>query len=431
MTINFVIKTNEQYLHDMKSISIFILTTLLCLALNGIANRHIDLVVAQDGSGNYRSLTEALGNLPMYQFQRFVIYIKNGVYNEKIRIEQDNLTLLGESRDSTIIRYAQLRTDWIENKDWIGPAVINIHADDVVLDNLTIENTQPEVGPHAFTIYGTGTRTVIQNCNVKSKGGDTVSLWNFKNGMYYHANCYFEGAVDFVCPRGWCYIRDSEFYELKKTAAIWHAAPENKEQKFVLENCTFTGVEGFYLGRHHYEAQFYLLNCHFSENMINKPIYLEVNSDASKNRPYFWGNRRYYYNCSRTGGDYEWFANNLIIEPEIIDPEWTFDGLWDPESNLPPQLIETETNGNQVFLRFNEKLTIRGSLKLMTHSGKELIFKEGEGRDRLRLESIEKLTPNDLKGEFTIVTGEIIATIASTIERKMGKTFQMNNFKRD
>lgn len=417
--------------HEIDMKQLYTLILIFAFSAGSYANRHIDLVVAQDGSGNYLSLTEAIENLPMYQFQRFVILIKNGVYNEKIRIEQDNLTLLGESRDSTIIQYSQLRTDWIESKDWIGPAVINIHADDVVLENLTIENSQPEVGPHAFTIYGTGTRTIIQNCNVKSKGGDTVSLWNFKNGMYYHANCYFEGAVDFVCPRGWCYIRDSEFYEVKKTAAIWHAAPENKEQKFVLENCTFNGVEGFYLGRHHYEAQFYLLNCHFPENMINKPIYLEVNSDPSKNRPYFWGDRYYFYNCTRTGGNYEWFANNVQVDPELIDPEWTFDGRWNPESTTAPVLTEVLTDGRQIHLIFNEKLTIRGKLKLMTESGKELIFKEGEGRDRLRLESIEKITLADLKGEFTIVTGEIIATEASAMERKVDKTFRMNNFKTD
>ncbi len=89
-------------------------------------------------------------------------------------------------------------------------------------ENLTIENNQPEVGPHAFAVYGTGTRTIIENCKVLSKGGDTVSLWNYKTGMYYHAGCTFEGSVDFVCPRGWCFIKNSKFFELKQTASIWH-----------------------------------------------------------------------------------------------------------------------------------------------------------------------------------------------------------------
>lgn len=174
------------------------------------------IIVAQDGSGDFRTITAAVLSLPMFNYQRTVIFIKNGSYNEKIKIEKDFVTLRGEDREKTVIYYSQLRSDWDAKKDSIGPAVINIFADDIILENMTIKNTQPEIGPHAFAIYGVGTRTIILNCNVISKGGDTVSLWNYKEGMYYHSGCYFEGAVDFVCPRGWCFIKDSKFYEVKK-----------------------------------------------------------------------------------------------------------------------------------------------------------------------------------------------------------------------
>ncbi len=95
------------------------------------------ITVAKDGSGDFKTITEAINSLPMFNYERVVIYIKNGVYNEKIRITQDYVTLKGESEDSTIIEYNQLRTDWIAHKDAIGPAVINIHADDIILESLT------------------------------------------------------------------------------------------------------------------------------------------------------------------------------------------------------------------------------------------------------------------------------------------------------
>lgn len=411
----------------MKAFTFLLLIGCMVLAHNTRAMCHVDLVVAQDGSGDYRSLTEAIAHLPMYQFERLVIFIKNGVYNEKIRIEQDNLTLLGENRDSTIIQYSQLRTDWIENKDWIGPAVINIHADDLVLENLTVENTQPEIGPHAFAIYGTGTRTVLLNCTVKSKGGDTVSLWNPKNGMFYHSNCHFEGAVDFVCPRGWCYISNSTFYEHKKTAALWHAAPENKNQKFVLENCRFDGVEGFDLGRHHYEAQFYLLHCTFSKNMSDRPIYLHRYDDPSKNRPYFWGDRRYFYNCKHEAGDPDWLINNLPLPADSVTSAWTFDGLWNPEATKGPRLTEISFDDSSAVLVFSEPLSIRGELVLQTESGKMLSFYEGRGRDRIRMLCRQTLSESDLKGGFSIISGEIIASIAGVKERKVPEQFGMAN----
>lgn len=397
--------------------NILLISIFSLLFIKVFSNEHYDVIVAKDGSGNFPTLTEAINSLPMYQYQRCVIYLKNGIYEEKIRIEQNYVTIVGENRDSTIIRYSQLRTDWQNNKDFTGPAVINIHADDIILRNLTIENTQPQIGPHAFTIYGTGTRTVILNCKVTSKGGDTVSLWNYKSGMYYHSDCYFEGAVDFVCPRGWCFIRNSSFFEVKQTAAIWHAAPENINQKFVLINCNFDGVEGFNLGRHHYEACFFLINCKFSENMADRPIYHEKSGDPSKDRPYFYGDRHFYYNCKKEGEEYNWYANNLTFKPDVVTPEWTFDKQWDPESTSPPAVKNYIIDGNDLFIEFNTLLSIRGKLILKTLTGKFLEFKEGEGRDVLRFQSVDALSNKDIKKSLSIISGQIVDTEASVKER--------------
>lgn len=387
------------------------------------ANNRPLLVVAQDGSGDYRTITEAINSLPMFNYERTVIYIKNGVYNEKFRIEQDNVTLKGQSRDSTIIEYNQLRTDWIANPDPIGPAVINIHADDIVLENLTIKNTQPKIGPHAFAIYGRGTRTVIVNCNVLSKGGDTVSLWDYKTGMYYHANCYFRGAVDFVCPRGWCFIKNSKFYEEKsKSASIWHAGGYNINQKFVLKNCSFNGVKNFRLGRHHYEAQFYLLNCTFSKNLADKPIYHVLVKDPGSRRPYNWGARDYYYNCKKSGGNYPWMKNNLAAakgspKPGDITAAWTFEGKWDPESRAGPQITKYILKGGSVFFFFNEHITITGKPSIKTSTGKILKYYSGGGSNTLRFISGSQLTRRDIKNLGKPAGGKVLGTTASVYER--------------
>lgn len=402
----------------MKTISTLLILLFLATAVKA------NIVVAADGSGDYNTLTEAIDNLPFYNYERLVIYVKNGVYNEKIRIERDYLTIRGESRDSTIIQYAQLRDDWQKNKDYIGPAVINIHADDVILDNLTIRNTQPEIGPHAFTIYGTGTRTIITNSNVTSNGGDTVSLWNYKNGMYYHDNCYFEGAVDFVCPRGWCYISNSTLHELKNTAAVWHAAAEDENQKFVLDNCSFTGVDSFYLARHHYDAQFYFLNCLFPESMRNKPIEHVVYPDnPEKNRPYLYGNRHYFYNCERKGGNYAWFADNLNAIPlpsEAITPQWTFDGEWNPIDTSKLKISKVESQGQSLFLWFREIVMPVGDLKIRSASGKVYHYVAGGGRKRIELRGDAAPVQTDLEGKFEVVGGNV-QSIKATVNPRLLK----------
>ena len=387
------------------------------------AGRYADITVAADGSGDHKSLTEALNTLPMYNYQRLVIYIKNGIYHEKILIDRDYITLLGESQDSTIIEYSQLRSDWQAMPDNIGAAVVNITADDIILENLTIRNTQPQVGPHAFAIYGTGTRTVILNCNVTSQGGDTVSLWNYKDGMYYHANCYFEGGVDFVCPRGSCYIRDSKFYENSKTAAIWHAAVTDKNQRMVLKNCSFDGVQGYYLARHHYEAEFFFLDCTFSATMDDKPILHYVYPDEpEKNRPYFFGDRYYFYNSHRANGDYTWHRDNIAswpgkLQPVDIDANWTFNGKWDPESEKAPLLTGYKILDNTVLLFFDELLCVRGKVKLKTATGIVLEYHEGNGRDIISFKSDQSPGEKDFRSPLTLIEGEIIGNTASAKER--------------
>lgn len=395
---------------------------------------HADFIVDSEGSGDYLTITDAVNALAMYPYQRTIIFIKNGVYEEKIRIEQNYITLRGESRDSTIIRYSQLRSDWVENKDYIGPAVVNIHGDDIILDNLTIENTQSEIGPHAFAVYGTGTRTILVNCSILSNGADTVSLWNYKHGMYYHSNCTFRGAVDFVCPRGCCFIRDSKFYEVKKTAAIWHAGHYHKDQKFVLRSCYFDGVEGFQLGRNHYEAQFYLLDCQFSSKMANQPIYRVLRDDPSQDNPYFWGDRKYFYNCQKHGETFDWYFDNLEKAPgnptpEDDTPAWTFNGRWDPESINPPEIIDYSIKGKSLFLTFNEIVTVRGHPFLKNKSGKKvnIVIYRFTDSTQLQFDSDTTINIQDISGDLVLENGELIGSIASVYERSVGSMIRLNH----
>lgn len=60
-----------------------------------------DVVVAKDGSGNYETVSEAIAAATAHG--RFVIYVKSGVYEEKIHIAKDGITLVGDGKYSTII----------------------------------------------------------------------------------------------------------------------------------------------------------------------------------------------------------------------------------------------------------------------------------------------------------------------------------------
>jgi len=304
-----------------------------------------DFIVTKDGSGDFTTIQAALNSVPNFNDKIFIIFIKNGLYNEKIFIEKNNIALVGENKDSTLIIYAELRKNWRENHpDDYGSGVINIKNKirDISFCSLTIHNNYGSLykdNDHQFAIRaGEGvTRIIIDDCKIIADGGDTVALWNTDDGMYYHNNCYFEGYVDYVCPRGYCFIENSRFYGHNLTASIWHDGSHNQDHKFVIRNSSFDGVSGFPLGRFHRDAQFFILDCVFSKNMVDKKIYF-----APSNPPRIlqWGEDRiYFYNCHRDGSDFNWYKDNLALakgqpKPEEIDALWTFNNKWNPKSKL-------------------------------------------------------------------------------------------------
>lgn len=313
------------------------------------AQKKGEIIVAKDGSGNFSSIQEAINSLPQTAEKQRVIFIKKGIYQEKVFIEKEKITLKGEKESEVKIVISEARDIWrCEHTDDWGSAVLNLKVNDITLENLTVINdygfsakgdslvkctndtTKQKVirkDGHQFALRAMPptTRLIVKNCTFRALGGDTVSPWDTENGMYYFKNCTMEGGVDFYCPRGWAYAENCKFICHNKNAAIWHDGSQSKNCKTVLKNCTFQGDAGFKLGRYHKEAQFYLLDCTFAENMADAAIYWVKTAP----NPILWGERIYYYNCHREGGDFEWHKDNLThISPKKITIAWTFDGKW-------------------------------------------------------------------------------------------------------
>jgi lysophospholipase L1-like esterase len=305
-----------------------------------------DIVVAQDGTGQFRSIQQALDSVSRDNTRPRIILVRNGIYNEKLFIRASHLALVGEDRDATQLVFAELRKNWraTHPDDW-GAAVVNIADDvtDVFIGNVTVHNNYGSLHgdhDHQFAIRsgGIATRITLVHDRIVADGGDTLSLWNTGNGMYYHADCDFEGWVDYVCPRGWCYITDSRFFGRSLTASIWHDGSKDRDQKLVVRRSSFDGVPGFPLGRYNRDGQFFLLDNRFSADMADRPIYRPSAESA-----YQWPPRVYFANNRGEGVNFPWFADNLQEadgQPHAVDitPAWTFRGRWDPENTMPAAL---------------------------------------------------------------------------------------------
>ena len=150
------------------------------------------LYVAQDGSGDFASIQEAIDHTKSFPDVRITIFIKKGVYQEKVKVHawNNNLTLKGESPENTIIR-------WDDFFDKINRArnstfhtyTLLVQGDNFRAENLSIENAAGEVG-QAVAVAVEADRAVFQNCRML--GNQDTLYADGANSRQYYKDCYIE-----------------------------------------------------------------------------------------------------------------------------------------------------------------------------------------------------------------------------------------------
>jgi pectinesterase len=160
------------------------------------------IVVAADGSGQFRTVQSAIESIPDENAEPRLIVIKPGTYQEQVVIKASKpfITLRGDHKDArktilTFNRYATIEDPKAPGKR-IGIAdseTVSIHADIFTAENITFENTAGRVAA-AMAVRTAGDKQIFRNCRFLS-WQDTLCLGDKR--IYLH-ECYIEGRVDFV-----------------------------------------------------------------------------------------------------------------------------------------------------------------------------------------------------------------------------------------
>ena len=239
------------------------------------------IYVNQDGTGDAASLAEAF-TIAMQLPEEIAVelYIAAGTYKEKLDLERDNITLIGENAETTILTFDDyalfLMPDELKRGTFRSYTFF-IHGDNFTAKNLTFANTAgfgPKVG-QAVAVYADGARMVFENCRFLGRQDTlftaplppSVIEWGgFRgprenaprdNGTHYYKNCYIEGDVDFIFGGATAYFEECEIRSLSRgndpegyiTAA---STPEGRPYGYVFDTCRFTSdcaPETVYLGR--------------------------------------------------------------------------------------------------------------------------------------------------------------------------------------
>src|SRR3954468_1252796 len=215
----------------------------LILTTTSIAKSTYDFVVAKDGSGNFKTVQEAINAVPDFRKKETTIFIKKGNYKEKLILAESKalVTFIGESLDSTIISYDdyhQKKNIFGEEKGTSGSSGFYVYGPDFSAENLTFQNTAGPVG-QAVAVFVAGDRAKFKNCRFLGFQ-DTLYTFAPESRQYYN-HCYIEGAIDFIFGSSTAVFDSCVIYG--KTGGFYTAAstPEGKKFGYVFLHSNITG----------------------------------------------------------------------------------------------------------------------------------------------------------------------------------------------
>lgn len=239
-----------------------LLTTLLvaaaCVMTAGAANPYDNpdtIYVSRDGTGQFRTISEAVEVCRAFMSYHKVIYVKNGVYKEKLIIPSwlTNIEICGQSADGTIITYDDhaniRRTETGQPMGTFRTYTVKVEGCDITFKNITIENNAARLG-QAVALHTEGDRLVFTGCRLLGNQ-DTVYTGMGGTRLYFD-NCYIEGTTDFIFGPSTAWFENCEIHSKQNSYITAASTPEGTRYGYVFNRCRLTaaaGVDKVYLGR--------------------------------------------------------------------------------------------------------------------------------------------------------------------------------------
>ena len=253
----------------MKHLTTFLFCLLAFhLPLKAVSDNPDTLMVAKDGSGQYQTLGEALENCRVLMDYHKVIFLKKGVYKEKVIIPSglQHIEIVGEDADSTIIMgsdYANLFLPGTTTKmGTFKTYTLRIDGSHIILRNLTIENNAPQLG-QAVALHTEGDYIQCIHCHLI---GNQDTVYTGREGsLLYFSDCYIEGTTDFIFGSATAWFENCEIHSKANSYITAASTPKESPFGYVFNHCKLTASEGItkvFLGRpwRPYSATIYM-NC--------------------------------------------------------------------------------------------------------------------------------------------------------------------------
>ncbi len=240
-------------------------------------------IIAKDGSGDFTTIQAAIDAIPGGGRAPAILLLRMDEYHERVIVNKDNVRIVGEARDRTVITNSACAKDPDGNGGERGTFLsftMIVTGKNVEVENLTIRNDAGdgrEVG-QAVAVYAAGDRGVWRNCrfiahqdtlfcgplmqkvtdDIAPRVGsaecvESVGDCPLTFSRQYFEDCFIQGDVDFIFGPYRCWFERCTLF-MNARGGLYTAAntPETQPYGLVFHRCFLTGEceEGMaFLGR--------------------------------------------------------------------------------------------------------------------------------------------------------------------------------------
>ena len=239
----------------MKKLFLLIAVTLTVAAQAKSYDNPDTIFVARDGTGEFRTIDEAIEVCRAFMDYHKVIFVKNGTYKEKLIIPQwlQNIEICGESKENTIITYDDhanvKRPETGKPMGTFRTYTLKIEGNAITLKNLTIENNSARLG-QAVALHTEGDRLLFINC--RFIGHQDTIYTGVAGTRLYFKGCYICGTTDFIFGPSTAWFEDCTIESLVNSYVTAASTPKDQAYGYIFNNCRLIakeGVDKVYLGR--------------------------------------------------------------------------------------------------------------------------------------------------------------------------------------
>ena len=220
----------------------FICCCILIITINVFAQKKI--IVAKDGNGNYKTVQQALDAITLNNKKPITIFIKNGIYKEKLHLDSTKnfITLIGEDKFNTILTYDDHTGKVSPKGDTINTrtsASFVVKANNFAAENITFQNDAGFSAGQAVGLESDGDKASFYNCRIV--GNQDILFTNNDNSRQYYKDCYIEGTTDFIFGSSTVWFERCHIHSKKNSHVTAASTPQQHQFGYVFSDCILTG----------------------------------------------------------------------------------------------------------------------------------------------------------------------------------------------